>query len=337
MTLAKETISESEHATIAAISARLKQKMLADNPSGLMRRDTHSKMYGLVKAEFTIEAMLPPALAIGLFKEARTYQAWIRFSNQDTSNKPDIARDIRGMAIKLMGVEGAKLTHTDKLCKAHDFILINPPMFIAKNAEEFDGMLSSLMGSAWSKVWFFTTHLHLVWNLMRSLIKIANPLQIRYYSTTPYLLGKRAVKYSAVPQSPQTDHIPSNPPNDFLREAMKQKLQKEDVCFDFCVQFQTNDKDMPIEDPRYVWSETASPFRKVASIRILKQEFDNQDQDKFGENLSFTPWRVLAEHRPLGGINRVRRVVYEVTSRYRHKYNHIESEEPTSWDIPKPQ
>lgn len=79
-----------------------------------MRRDAHAKMHGVVKAEFIIEPNLPEELQIGLFKEAKTYPAWIRFSNQSGSLSPDIERDIRGMAIKLMGVAGRKTARTGK-------------------------------------------------------------------------------------------------------------------------------------------------------------------------------------------------------------------------------
>ncbi len=53
---------------------------------------------------------------MGVFAEAKTYPIWIRFSNGDskrvekgTKFRPDNdeERDIRGMAIKLMDVEGA--------------------------------------------------------------------------------------------------------------------------------------------------------------------------------------------------------------------------------------
>ena len=36
------------------------------------------------------------------------------------------------------------------------------------------------------------------------------------------------------------------------------------------------------------------------------------------ENLIFTPWHGIAEHRPLGGINRLRRAVYDASASFRH-------------------
>ena len=51
------------------------------------------------------------------------------------------------------------------------------------------------------------------------------------------------------------------------------------------------------------------------------------------EQISYTPWHALPEHAPLGGVNRVRRVVYESISRLRHELNGVPRREPTSLDL----
>ena len=91
--------------------------------------------------------------------------------------------------------------------------------------------------------------------------KYANPLQIRYWSTTPYRLGTNAVKYSAIPHVHARDEIPANPGDDFLREAMIRQLATGDALFDFTVQLQISAETMPIEDPGKAWDETVSPFQ----------------------------------------------------------------------------
>ena len=48
------------------------------------------------------------------------------------------------------------------------------------------------------------------------------------------------------------------------------------------------------------------------------------------ENLSFTPWHSLPEHRPIGGINRVRKAVYLAVSTLRHRLNQAPRVEPTA-------
>ncbi|TCS38692.1 catalase [Paucimonas lemoignei] len=334
--LTAEHIPPGEVDRIHDLAARLQAKIIRENTDGVMRRDAHPKMHGVVKAEFIIEPDLPSELRVGLFAEARTYQAWIRFSNQSPGRGPDIGRDIRGMAIKLMGVPGEKLLDKQKHEQTQDFILISTNVFVTRDVAEFDDMIKAMTGSFWAKIGFFGLRWRVLLNLAKSLRKFANSLQIRYFSTTPYLFGDTAAKYSAVPRISVPDRIPSKPADDYLRQAMVEQLRREDVVFDFAVQLRTDADSMPIEDPGKAWSESASPWRKVATIRIPSQEFDSESQRLFGENLSFTPWHCLPAHRPLGGINRARRVVYELISAFRHKWNDVPRREPTSWDIENP-
>jgi len=331
--LAKEIIPLDETQRIHDLAARLQAKIIRENSDGLMRRDAHPKMHGLVRAEFTVESGLPPELQVGLFAEPRTYQAWLRFSNQSPGRGPDIERDIRGMAVKLMGVQGDKLLDTQKYGQTQDFILISTNVFVTRDVAQFDDLIKAMTGSLWSKIRFFGLHWRVILNLAKSLKKFANPLQTRYFSTTPYLFGATAAKYSAQPRISRADWIPADPADDYLREAMVTQLRREDALFDFAVQLQTDATSMPIEDPGRAWDESISPWRKVATIRIPRQEFDSEAQRAFGENLSFTPWHCLPAHRPLGGINRARRVVYDLISAFRHERNQVPRREPSGWDI----
>ncbi|RJG01745.1 catalase family protein [Noviherbaspirillum sedimenti] len=331
--LATESIPAGEAERIRDLAARLQAKIIRENPTGIMRRDAHPKMHGVVRAEFTVEADLPAALQVGVFAQARTYQAWIRFSNQSPSRGPDSDRDIRGMAIKLMGVPGEKLLEDQKNELTQDFILISTDAFVTRDVAQFDDLIKAMTGSLWSKIWFFGLHWRVIRNLFRSLRKFANPLQIRYFSTTPYLFGATAAKYSTMPRIQRADALPDTPADDYLRTAMVEQLRREDALFDFAVQLQTDADTMPIEDPGRAWDEVVSPYRKLATIRIPRQEFDTEAQRTFGENLSFTPWHSLPAHRPLGGINRARRVVYDLISAFRHERNQVPRQEPTGWDI----
>ena len=125
--------------------------------------------------------------------------------------------------------------------------------------------------------------------------------------------------------------MPKRPPFNYLREALKLALGRKSASIDFMVQMQTNARQMPVEDPTISWSERASPFRKVATLEILAQDFNTPEAQVLGENLSFNPWRCLPEHRPLGGISRARRQVYRALSVFRHDRNAAASEEPTGW------
>jgi len=335
--LTQEYPPPGEAAATVDLAQRLQDKIAAQYQSGIMGRDAHPKMHGLVKAEFTVLPGLAEEWRVGVFREAKTYPAWIRFSNQNDKIQSDLNKDIRGMAIKLMGVPGDKLLDAERNADTHDFIVISTNVFVTRDVAEFDALVKAMTGSLLATAWFFLTHLRVGWNLMRSMKPCGNPLRLRYWSTTPYLCGANAVKYSAIPVLPDgsadDDCIPIAAGPDCLREAMVSQLAREDVHFHFALQKQLDADTMPIEDPGVEWREQLSPFVNLATIRIMKQEFDTPAQREFGENLSYNPWHCLPEHRPLGGINRARRVVYETISRFRHQRNDVQSVEPVDWEM----
>ena len=80
--------------------------------------------------------------------------------------------------------------------------------------------------------------------------------------------------------------------------------------------------------------EQLAPYEKVATIHILRQAFDGPNRMEFCQNLAFNPWHSLPEHRPLGGINRLRKAVYVVLSEMRHSLNNVTRQEPTPKTVP---
>ena len=88
---------------------------------------------------------------------------------------------------------------------------------------------------------------------------------------------------------------------------------------------------MPVEDPTVEWK--SEPIT-VASITVFPQEFTSEARLKFAEDLSNTPWHGIEEHRPIGGINRARRDVYQATSRFRHDANLEAGRIEATWSRP---
>jgi hypothetical protein len=70
---------------------------------------------------------------------------------------------------------------------------------------------------------------------------------------------------------------------------------------------------MPVEDVSVVWDEADSRPIPVATLTIGMQDVDSPEGRAFTEEcegMDFSPWNALAEHRPMGGINRLRQAVY---------------------------
>ena len=299
---------------------------------GSARRDAHPKAHGCVRAEFQVLETLPQHLAKGLFIPGKKYQAWIRFSNgSPDATQADIKKDARGMAIKVLAVSGAKRLEDE--AATQDFIMINHPVFFVNDPNRY----MSFMQDINSDRFFRKLHIPFALGSKGTLIalnlrtRISNPLQTRYWSMVPYQLGigpdRQAVKYSARSCTAAVDPIPNHPKHDFLRDALRTSLQKGDACMEFLVQPRTSST-LLVEDAMTEWKETQAPFYQVATIRIPQQVFDTPDQNKFCENLSFTPWHTLAEHKPLGVINRMRKVIYDRISQVRHEMNSTQRQEP---------
>jgi hypothetical protein len=327
-----EQVPPNEREATQKIIALLKQRLEREYPAGTRTlRDAHPKQHGLVRAEFIIQPNLPEDLRVGLFAEEKTYPAWVRFSNMSDPPQSDITPDSRGMAIKVMGVNGEKLLEGQKEAPTHDFVLMSTNFFVTKGVQEFADLVQALEGGMWKLISHLVFHPRLLLLFLRVRKKCANLLETRFGSTTPYQFGNRAVKYAARPTIVAVTTMPENPTPNFLPERLAAQLLREAVSFDFLVQFQTDTRSMPIEDPRVVWSEEASPQVKLATIRIPIQEFDIPAQNEYGDNLSFTPWHCLPAHRPLGGINRARKHIYEQMSAFRHARNAASLEEPSGW------
>jgi len=328
---AAECVPPDENKYIDNLIMLLKEKMEKDYPSGKTLRGAHPKHHGCVRARFIIEPDLPKNLRIGVFEKPRTYPALVRFSNGSSMVQPDSEKDARGIAIKIMGVDGKKLLEDEKHETTQDFLLISNPVLPAGDAEGFFKFADAAINGG--LFWFFfnpfSPHLKELGIAIKTIDRHSNPLRIRYWSTTPYLFGPgRAVKYSVFPCGGVSGEIPENPLDDYLREVMQEDLRREEVCFEFMIQFQTNPEKMPVEDARIEWDETLSPFIKVATLKIGPQVFDTQEQMDYCENLSFTPWHSLPEHRPLGGINRARKEIYRELSIFRHERNSKKRREP---------
>ena len=330
-----ERLYPGEELAAAKLSAVIEQSIRHQYAPGNARRDAHPKAHGCVKAEIHVLETLPVALAKGIFIPGKSYAAWIRFSNGSSDpTRADIKRDARGMAIKVLGVPGRKLLEDEDDATTQDFIMINHPVFFATDPARY----LSFMQDANSSHFYSKLLIPFALGIKGTLIaletrhsRISNPVQTRYWSMVPYQLGtgpgRQAVKYSARACSATADPMPSNPEHDLLRAALRRTLVNGDACMEFLVQQRTSDT-MDVEDSRIEWKEAQAPFSTVATIRIPRQVFDTPEQNEFCENLSFTPWHSLPEHKPLGITNRLRKVIYDHISRVRHEMNTTERREP---------
>ncbi|WP_437529643.1 catalase family protein [Sorangium sp. So ce726] len=298
-------------------------------------RGVHPKSHGCVRAHFVVDDGLPGALRHGVFREPRVYPAWVRFSSTSPRVQSDMKRDSRCMAIKLLDVQGEKVLDEEKSATTQDFLMANTDVFFARNVADYAELMSAT--STGKPLSFFFSwcpprlRLRELMNYLAVMRRpVKSPLLTRYWSQTPFRLGERAMKFSVVPRPCGAPPVEVEPGDDALKQAVARQLERGDWMFDFLVQLQTHPTRTPIEDPTIRWSEALSPFYKVATMVIPAQRLDPPGRAEFEENLSFSPWHALPAHRPLGGLNRARRAVYETISKLRHERNGARREEPTA-------
>mgnify|MGYP005994012585 CR=1 FL=1 len=314
------------------------RKLVARYRTPEYQRDAHAKPHGCVRAEFEVFHM-DSTYNYGLFSKPGRYEAWIRFSNGSVPIINDPSKDARGMAIKVMNVDGEQLLPEKLAGKTQDFVMISSPNFFVRTIAGYRELeRKSAIGKPFT--YFLGDHYinPLQWNLrelylgLKTRTKAPNtPMSTQYYSASPYQLGPHEMKYSAKAcENYNPNGIDRTDPN-FLRNAMRALLKTQDACFQFMVQLRNPEARMPIQDTTVVWSEDKSPFVPVARVHIPKQEFDTAEQNQMCENLSFNVWHGTKELRPLSYFNELRRDLYLHTAAFRRVRNGAPVKEPNSW------
>jgi hypothetical protein len=295
---------------------------------GLFRRGQHAKATGCVTAQFCIADDVRSNLRHGIFRQpGRIFSAIVRFSNSQGTFEKDGAGTARGLAIKLLDVVGTRAIADDG-DSTQDFLMIDHPVFPFPDPKAYVETINRknipLIGDLVA-----AAHMALLEPKELEIVrlikgkKVASPLEIQYWSGTPFWLGPAAgdgghvVKYSAVSRQADRTARPNHPErlsDDYLTQALARDLQGQEAVFDFKVQLQTDPVAMPVEDVSAQWDEGHSEPETVATLRIPPQKVDGSgDFAAKCESMSFNPWHALAEHRPMGGMNRLRKFVYQAS------------------------
>jgi hypothetical protein len=348
--LEAEQIAETTELTVKLLDKRYP-------PPCQILRGVHPKSHGCVKATFTINSDLAPEYQVGLFAEpGKQFDAFVRFSNAAAVVGPDTTEidpvskkeveehGSRGMAVKVLEVGGEVLID-DNGNHNQDFLMINQPMFAFANTEDYlrlERVLerdNDVAGGFFAPLFVpdpnvsdgqkqrIAESLNIVKNIIQK-TDVGNPLGIQYFSAAPFLFGPdRVMKFSAKPyvEAPPAHSPPKPRPDNYLRDALTETVNRnEPLYFDFMVQIRREGEDFGaenelIENASSLWDEADYPFIKVAKITIPapQHEVDSEENIAHCEQLAFTPWHSLVEHKPIGSINRLRKSVYQASAGHR--------------------
>ena len=343
-----ETLRDDEAETIEGLNKAFDTILTTvAEDDGHAVRSVHAKAHGILRGRLTVDVGLPPELAQGLFAQPGEHHVYLRLSTNAGDVLPDAIGLPRGLAIKVLDVQGERLPGAQGA--AQDFVMVNGPVFQVKNAHQFLGNLKLLAGTtnkgegakvALSKVLQgVNTALTAVGIENPKIASLGgapnvNPLGETYYSVTPFRYGDYIAKFSLVPVSPdlrrfRDEEIPIEGRENAIRETVQNEMHSTTGVWELRVQLCRDLEKQPIEDPTKAWSEDEAPFARVAVLTAGPQDsWDPACVERVDEEMRFSVWTGLAAHRPLGNVNRARNEPYLHSAQFRERFNCCPIHEP---------
>ncbi|WP_028473637.1 catalase family protein [Nocardioides alkalitolerans] len=315
-------------------------------------RDAHAKSHGVVRGTLRVHDDLPAELRQGLFAEPVERPVIIRFSTAPGDIVPDGVGTARGMAVKVLEVDGEKALPEAPDARTQDFLLVNHPTISSGDVHTYrrDQALLAKAARAPEPAQVATgVVLRAAAGAARAVgvdrtggpagqaMPHTHLLGETYWSQGVLRFGEHVAKVSAVPVSENLTEltgrrVPVGEPS-ALRDLTSEFFADQQGTWEVRVQLAVDLETTPVEDASVEWPEEVTPYRTVATITVEAQDSYSPARRVYvDDDLSFNPWHCLVEHQPLGSIQRVRRPVYDDSSRDRHGLNDRPIGEPESID-----
>jgi hypothetical protein len=282
-------------------------------------RALHRKPHAGVEAELEVLGDLPPEVSTGLFAAPGTYRAYARFSNGRQMHGPDAAPDLRGLAVKVLGVEGRKIIPGLEDAQTQDFLAVNTAKTPFVNTDEFIRFVTSVDNQALALPRLISAFgLGRAFGLVRELGSLRGPASVAtltFYSAVPVKWGDYAAKYAFFPDAADGGHRGRG--SSYLGDDLARRLADEPLRFQMKVQLYRDERRTPIENASVEWLEADAPWETVGRLTVPQQDLTSERGRKLGafvEELSFDPWHALEAHRPLGDIMRGRNHAYRLST-----------------------
>lgn len=348
-----EILEPDEKETEAAlVDALIKISETVFKHSEHAQRAVHAKSHGLLRGVVEVLPNLPATHAQGIFAQPGTRPVLLRLSTTPGDMLSDKVSTPRGMAIKIVGVEGERLPGSEGDV-TQDFVLVDSPAFSAPSAKKFLSSVKMLAATtdkvpelkkALSALLRGAEHmLESAGRQSATLVALGGHPETHllgetYFSQAPLLWGPYMAKVAVTPVSPELQALAGSPVDlkdkpDGLRDAVCDFFAASGAEWELCVQLCTDLERMPVEDAATPWPEELSPFVPVARIRVPAQvAWSGPRSYAVDDGMSFSPWHGVAAHRPIGSIMRVRKAAYEMSARLRGERNGRSLKEPSSFD-----
>ncbi|HEY1551550.1 MAG TPA: hypothetical protein VGG28_27170, partial [Kofleriaceae bacterium] len=302
-----ERVASDEEARFARYAKQLGELQAAQTAKlGTPGRALHRKQVLGLRASFEVNGDLPSEARHGLFAQPGSYDAQIRLSNGASRFQPDRTPDVRGFAIRVLGVAGDGAL--GRPTTEQHFLLINQATFGLATADEFAGLVQAAARGNLAVLRFMIRRHGLIggFGAVRRLAKglgqkFSGFASTPMHSAAPIACGPYAAKVRLLPQNPAE---PAARDADWAADVTE-RLAAGPLHWDLQLQFFVDENTTPIEDPTIAWS---TPFVTVGRLTAPAQ--DPKSIAAEIETARFDPWNALAAHRPLGEIMRARKAAY---------------------------
>jgi hypothetical protein len=267
-------------------------------------RALHRKQIAALRARLDVPGDLPEYAKQGIFAIPNRYDAWIRLSNGGFNRAPDAVPDIRGFAIKVLGVRGPAALGGEAV--SQDFALINHERFSSATSDNFTKVVTTGAGTRGQILLKVLRNPGMIPQLKTVTAALKSPFSgfatQDFFSAAPIAFGPYAVRVRLVAAS---SDVNQNAKDDWAGDVYE-RLIDNPLVRELQVQFFTDEATTPIEDASVVWP---APYVTVARLTIPRQKPDPAFDEEI-ETAKFDPWNALTAHRPLGEVMRARKVAY---------------------------
>jgi hypothetical protein len=313
-----ETIAAGEDEQFKAFGEEIGalQRERAAQREGQVSRTLHLKHHHGAVGELVVKA--PENARHGVFSmTGKSWPVYVRFSNGSSRHQGDGEPDVRGFALKLVGVPGPKLIEGMENEQTQDFLMIDTPTIPFRTPDEFMAFVRSAKDGAGKLLPRLIQHfgvsraLSILWGAVRA-EKVKSFATHAFHTAAPIAFGKSAAKLALFPNG-NAEVGPAVKGNDYLSQDIIARLKQGSLSWTLRAQLFVDEATTPIEDTAVKWN---APWIDLATLNLPQQAADSargQEITELVKQLSFDPWHASEEHRPLGAIMRARKVAYGVS------------------------
>ncbi len=345
---------ESEEAEFADHVARVRvvqERLARDHFSGVRDRVFHAKMHACLLGTLTLRPDRPTAIRHGVFADAakQRYNVLARFSNGVGIEQHDLKPDVRGVALKLFGVDESSGA-ASAAARCVDWLMTNSTNPFGRDQEEFVEFMEASAGSTLDLAAYLARHPRVFELLIKATARVIPSLVTeRYWSGHPYLLGAdMAMKFNIAPAADIStsagiadDSAEASRLNSLAQRALNSTGGVEDrIARWFALHTPEGSplrtdylrRDLlhrlanaPVRFTLSVQLERSAETTPIEntlvewkegdspSLPVADLELDRESLELDNESLRFTPAHFIAAHRPLGNMARGRLFTYRAS------------------------